>query len=49
MREKAQQIQMMRMLDDLDAEFGEVDDTIKEKANALWHTASRSTPACYSS
>jgi len=43
MREKAQQIQMTRLLDDLEAEFGEVDDATKEKANQLWQIASRST------
>lgn len=48
-REKAQQIQMQRLLDDLDAEFGEIDDDVKAKAEALWQTASRSTPARSSS
>jgi hypothetical protein len=49
MREKAQQIQMTRLLDDLDADFGEIDDATKEKANRLWRTASRSTRARSSS
>jgi hypothetical protein len=49
MREKAQQIQMTRLLDDLDSDFGEIDDATKEKANRLWRTASRSTRARSSS
>jgi len=45
MREKAQQIQMHRLLDDLDAEYGLIDDDTKHQAEGLWRTASRSTPA----
>jgi hypothetical protein len=45
MREKAQRVQMLHLLDDLDAEFGEIDEKTKEKADALWQTASRSTRA----
>jgi hypothetical protein len=49
MREKAQQIQMTRLLDDLDAEYGPIDDATKEKADKLWQIASRSTRARSSS
>ena len=49
MREKAQQVQMQRLLDDLDAEYGSIDNDTKEKAKALWLTASRSTRARSSS
>ena len=45
MREKAQQVQMLRLLDDLDAEYGPIDNDTKKKAQALWQTASRSTRA----
>ena len=49
MREKTQQIQMLRLLGDLDAEFGEIDDETKAKAEALWQSVSRSTRARSSS
>jgi hypothetical protein len=45
MREKAQQIQMGRLLDDLDTEYGPIDKATRKKAEALWQTASRSTRA----
>ena len=44
MREKAQQVQMHRLLDDLDAEYGPIDGSTKKQAEALWQTASRSSP-----
>jgi hypothetical protein len=49
MREKAQQMQMLRLLDDLDSEYGPIDDDTKKKAEKLWQTASRSTRARSSS
>ena len=49
MRAKAQQVQMQRLLDDLDAEYGPIDNKTKKKAEALWQTASRSTRAPSSS
>jgi hypothetical protein len=45
MREKAQRVQMMRLLRDLDAEFGDIDNATIEKADQLWQTASRLTRA----
>jgi hypothetical protein len=37
--------QMHRLLDDLEREFGPVDNETKAKVEALWQTASRTTPA----
>jgi hypothetical protein len=44
-RQKAQSMQMLRLLGDLDAEFGPVNKAAKRKAEELWRTASRSTRA----
>jgi hypothetical protein len=49
MREKAQQIRMQHLLDDLDAEYGPIDSKTKKKAEALWQSASRSIRARLSS
>lgn len=45
MREKARHVQMTRLLDDLDSEFGAVDHAVEQKVSELWRTASRSTRA----
>jgi hypothetical protein len=42
-RQKAQRMQMHKLLDDLDSEFGPPSDDAVRKAEALWETASRST------
>ncbi len=44
-RQKTQQMQMLRLLDDLDEQFGPVGKAATEKAQALWQTVSRSTRA----
>jgi hypothetical protein len=44
-RQKSQQMQMLRLLEDLDEQFGPVGKVATAKANVLWRTASRSTRA----
>jgi hypothetical protein len=44
-RQRVQRMQMLKLLGDLDREFGPVGEKEQKKAEELWQTASRSTRA----